>query len=38
MGEIEKLRRAREAMNELFPLTPAMWKEWARDESSLITG
>ncbi|PON82151.1 HAT (Half-A-TPR) repeat [Trema orientale] len=38
MGDIEKLRRAREAMNELFPLTPAMWQEWARDESSLIAG
>ncbi|KAK9213841.1 hypothetical protein WN944_005826 [Citrus x changshan-huyou] len=27
MGEIEKLRQAREAMNEIFPLTPAMWQE-----------
>ncbi|KAH9750297.1 EMBRYO DEFECTIVE 140 [Citrus sinensis] len=38
MGEIEKLRQAREAMNEIFPLTPAMWQEWARDEASISTG
>ncbi|XP_024032640.1 squamous cell carcinoma antigen recognized by T-cells 3-like, partial [Morus notabilis] len=38
IGDIEKLRRAREAMSELFPLTPAMWQDWARDESSLIAG
>lgn len=25
-------------MSELFPLTPAMWQDWARDESSLIAG
>lgn len=38
MGEIEKLRQAREAMNEIFPLTPKMWQEWARDEASISTG
>ncbi|XP_050210099.1 uncharacterized protein LOC126660579 [Mercurialis annua] len=38
MGEIEKLREAREAMNLLFPLTPVMWQEWAKDEASLSTG
>lgn len=38
MGEIEKLRQAREAMNEIFPLTPVMWQEWARDEASISTG
>jgi hypothetical protein len=38
MGDIEKLRQAREAMSELFPLTPAMWQEWAKDEASLGTG
>ncbi|KAM7481993.1 hypothetical protein LguiB_006576 [Lonicera macranthoides] len=37
-GDIEKLRQAREAMNELFPLTPAMWQEWAKDEASLTSG
>ncbi|KAF3439308.1 hypothetical protein FNV43_RR17584 [Rhamnella rubrinervis] len=38
MGEIEKLRQAREAMSELFPLTPTMWQEWASDESSINVG
>ncbi|GAV63314.1 RRM_1 domain-containing protein/Lsm_interact domain-containing protein, partial [Cephalotus follicularis] len=38
MGEIEKLRQAREAMSAIFPLTPAMWQEWANDEASLSTG
>ncbi|GAY62705.1 hypothetical protein CUMW_219920 [Citrus unshiu] len=35
---IQKLRQAREAMNEIFPLTPAMWQEFARDEASISTG
>ncbi|KAJ9174854.1 hypothetical protein P3X46_013455 [Hevea brasiliensis] len=38
MGEIEKLRQAREAMSAVFPLTPAMWQEWAKDEASLSSG
>ncbi|CAL1385168.1 unnamed protein product [Linum trigynum] len=38
MGELEKLRQAREAMNALFPLTPSMWQEWAKDEASLSSG
>jgi hypothetical protein len=38
MGDIEKLRQAREAMSELFPLTPALWQEWSKDEASLGTG
>ncbi|KAF5449935.1 hypothetical protein F2P56_030331 [Juglans regia] len=38
MGAIEKLRLAREAMSELFPLTPTMWQDWARDEASIGTG
>lgn len=38
MGAIEKLRLAREAMSELFPLTPTMWQEWAKDEASIGTG
>ncbi|KAK9076977.1 hypothetical protein SSX86_005312 [Deinandra increscens subsp. villosa] len=36
-GDLDKLRLAREAMNELFPLTPAMWQRWADDEISLIS-
>ncbi|XP_043722052.1 squamous cell carcinoma antigen recognized by T-cells 3 isoform X2 [Telopea speciosissima] len=38
LGHIEKLREARESMNALFPLTPAMWQEWVKDEASLSTG
>ncbi|KAF7842834.1 squamous cell carcinoma antigen recognized by T-cells 3 [Senna tora] len=38
MGDIEKLRKARETMSELFPLSPAMWQEWTKDEASLDTG
>ncbi|KAE8655298.1 ATP-dependent Clp protease ATP-binding subunit ClpX-like [Hibiscus syriacus] len=34
-GEIEKLREARENMNTLFPLSPEMWIDWAKDETSL---
>lgn len=37
-GELEKLRVAREAMSELFPLTPAMWQEWIKDEISISSG
>ncbi|PQQ20561.1 squamous cell carcinoma antigen recognized by T-cells 3 [Prunus yedoensis var. nudiflora] len=38
IADIEKLRQAREAMNEPFPLTPSMWQDWAKDEASLSTG
>ncbi|OVA19144.1 RNA recognition motif domain [Macleaya cordata] len=38
LGDIEKLRQARESMNAIFPLTPSMWSEWAKDEASLATG
>ncbi|KAL8141439.1 hypothetical protein V2J09_007460, partial [Rumex salicifolius] len=34
-GELEKLRQARESMNQLFPLSPSMWQEWLKDEISL---
>lgn len=37
-GDIEKLRNAREGMSELFPLTPAMWMEWTKDEITLSSG
>ncbi|GJP81610.1 hypothetical protein CLOP_g11753 [Closterium sp. NIES-67] len=33
---LEELRAAREAMNALYPLSPAMWQQWAHDETSLI--
>ncbi|KAF6139615.1 hypothetical protein GIB67_033619 [Kingdonia uniflora] len=35
LGEIDKLRQARDSMNEHFPLSPQMWQEWAKDEASL---
>ncbi|GMH23840.1 hypothetical protein Nepgr_025683 [Nepenthes gracilis] len=38
MGDIEKLRKARESMSQLFPLNPSMWQEWAKDETSLSSG
>ncbi|GAB2236082.1 hypothetical protein Droror1_Dr00027817 [Drosera rotundifolia] len=38
MGELEKLRQARETMSQVFPLSPEMWREWATDETSLLAG
>ncbi|XP_038876547.1 squamous cell carcinoma antigen recognized by T-cells 3 isoform X1 [Benincasa hispida] len=38
IGDIDNLRKAREAMSEIFPLTPLMWQEWAKDEASIDTG
>ncbi|KAL9321545.1 hypothetical protein ACSQ67_013384 [Phaseolus vulgaris] len=35
-GDVDKLTRAREAMSELFPLSPALWQQWIKDELSLI--
>ncbi|KAJ3681419.1 hypothetical protein LUZ60_015908 [Juncus effusus] len=35
LGEIEKLRKAREGMSKLFPLTPKLWQDWIGDELSL---
>ncbi|KAK7328362.1 hypothetical protein VNO77_22467 [Canavalia gladiata] len=37
MGDVDKLSRAREAMSELFPLSPEMWRQWISDELSLNT-
>ncbi|XP_057785379.1 uncharacterized protein LOC131002911 [Salvia miltiorrhiza] len=34
-GDIEKLSQAREAMSLLFPLTPEMWREWAKDQTTI---
>ncbi|KOM49302.1 hypothetical protein LR48_Vigan08g012900 [Vigna angularis] len=36
-GDVDKLIRAREAMSELFPLSPEMWHQWIKDELSLST-
>ncbi|KAL5713159.1 hypothetical protein ACHQM5_015264 [Ranunculus cassubicifolius] len=38
LGEIEKLRAARQSMSEIYPLSPAMWQVWIRDETSLSSG
>ncbi|KAL9249501.1 Squamous cell carcinoma antigen recognized by T-cells 3-like protein [Drosera capensis] len=38
MGELEKLRQARETMSQVFPLSPEMWREWVKDETSLLAG
>ncbi|KAL2609096.1 hypothetical protein R1flu_027669 [Riccia fluitans] len=35
-GLLEKLRSTREAMNVHYPLTPALWREWAQDEARLV--
>ncbi|KAL6495053.1 hypothetical protein OROGR_030972 [Orobanche gracilis] len=37
-GDIEKLRQARETMGSLFPLSPEMWREWAKDEITMSSG
>ncbi|XP_047337587.1 squamous cell carcinoma antigen recognized by T-cells 3 isoform X2 [Impatiens glandulifera] len=36
--DIVKLGIARQTMSQLFPLTPAMWQEWARDEITMNSG
>ncbi|CAI9770168.1 unnamed protein product [Fraxinus pennsylvanica] len=37
-GDIDKLRQAREAMSALFPLSPDMWRNWAKDEITMCSG
>ncbi|XP_068095731.1 squamous cell carcinoma antigen recognized by T-cells 3 isoform X2 [Hyperolius riggenbachi] len=34
-GELEKLRRARQKMGELFPLTEEIWLDWLKDEMKI---
>mgnify|MGYP001033361197 FL=1 len=36
-GNFEHLRFARQAMSEVFPLTPQLWLEWIRDEIKFVT-
>ncbi|VVA96931.1 unnamed protein product [Arabis nemorensis] len=36
-ANLEKLRQAREAMSAIFPLSPSLWIEWAKDEASLAS-
>lgn len=37
MGELERLRVARENMNRKYPLSPELWLSWMRDEIKLAT-
>ncbi|CDS41644.1 squamous cell carcinoma antigen [Echinococcus multilocularis] len=37
VGELDRLREAREMMSKHFPLTPKMWLQWTKDEASLLT-
>lgn len=36
-ADIDKLRLARKAMSDVYPLTPTMWQQWANDEISLLS-
>ncbi|GFQ70924.1 squamous cell carcinoma antigen recognized by T-cells 3 [Trichonephila clavata] len=36
LGDLDKLRAAREKMSEIFPLTPELWLDWITDERKLI--
>ncbi|KZC14699.1 PREDICTED: squamous cell carcinoma antigen recognized by T-cells 3-like [Dufourea novaeangliae] len=37
MGELERLRAARENMSSKYPLSPELWSSWMRDEIKLAT-
>lgn len=37
MGELERLRSARENMSSTYPLSPELWLSWMRDEIKLAT-
>lgn len=37
MGELERLRAARENMSSKYPLSPDLWLSWMRDEIKLAT-
>ncbi|KAM3937815.1 squamous cell carcinoma antigen recognized by T-cells 3 isoform 2-T2 [Leptodactylus fuscus] len=34
-GELDRLRRARQKMSELFPLTEEIWLDWLKDEMKI---
>ncbi|WJX21824.1 hypothetical protein P8452_11204 [Trifolium repens] len=36
-GDVDRLTKAREAMSEIFPLSPPTWQQWIKDEISLNT-
>ncbi|KAK3597200.1 hypothetical protein CHS0354_003704 [Potamilus streckersoni] len=35
IGDLDKLREARERMHSIFPLTEELWQQWLKDEISL---
>lgn len=37
MGELERLRTARENMSIVYPLSPELWLSWVQDEISCAT-
>uniref|UniRef100_A0AAR2LFX3 RRM domain-containing protein n=1 Tax=Pygocentrus nattereri TaxID=42514 RepID=A0AAR2LFX3_PYGNA len=37
-GKLHRLRKARQKMSELFPLTEEIWLDWLKDEIGLIEG
>lgn len=37
MGELDRLRVARENMSTVYPLSPELWLSWIRDEIKLAT-
>lgn len=37
MGELDRLRVARENMSNIYPLSPELWLSWMRDEIKLAT-
>ncbi|KAL7647983.1 UNVERIFIED_CONTAM: hypothetical protein RMT77_001599 [Armadillidium vulgare] len=37
IGELEELRKSREAMNKIYPLSPDLWMDWVSDEQKICT-
>lgn len=37
LGDVDRLRGARERMSQLYPLTPALWIEWLEDEVKMMS-
>ncbi|KAB7501239.1 Squamous cell carcinoma antigen recognized by T-cells 3 [Armadillidium nasatum] len=37
IGELEELRKSRETMNKIYPLSPDLWMDWVSDEQKICT-
>ncbi|CAL8071274.1 unnamed protein product [Calicophoron daubneyi] len=37
LGNLDELRQARENMSAVYPLSPALWLDWIRDERNIAT-